>query len=54
MDNPGKNLILLAYVDLRKIEYAKKISEILAGAKNTILLDSNILQLNMTASPPKK
>jgi hypothetical protein len=41
-------------VDLRRIEYAKKIADILAGAKNNVLLDSSILNLNLAPSNPKK
>ena len=50
MDNPGLLYCILAYVDLRKIEYAKKIADILAGSKNTTLLDSSILNLNLNGS----
>jgi len=39
--------IIKAYIDLRKIENAKKISEVIASAKNNFLLDSNNLNLNL-------
>jgi hypothetical protein len=40
-------------VDLRRIEYAKKIADILAGAKNTALLDSSILNLSLGTATRK-
>ena len=46
--------IIKAYIDLRKIENAKKISEVIASAKNTFLLDSNNLNLSLSASMAKK
>lgn len=55
MDNPGSNHIkFLAYVDLRRIENARRISEIIASSKNTFLLDSNNLNLNMNSFNIKK
>ena len=45
--------IIKAYIDLRKIENAKKISEVIASAKNNFLLDSNNLNLSLATSLTK-
>jgi len=50
MDNPGLSWVIKAYIDLRILEYAKKISEILSSSKNKVLLDSFILNLNLKVS----
>jgi hypothetical protein len=49
-----KSYKILAYVDLRRIENARRISEIIASSKNTFLLDSNNLNLNMNSFNIKK
>ena len=38
-------IIYLAYLDVRKIEYTKKIAEVIAESKNTILLNSSLLNM---------
>jgi hypothetical protein len=41
------NLIILAYIDLRKIDIAQKIAKTLQTSKNNLLLDSAILNMNI-------
>ena len=39
--------IILAYLDVRKIEYARKIAETISDSKNHILLNSSILNMDL-------
>lgn len=36
-----------AYLDVRKIEYAKKIAEVLSESKNHILLNTALLNMDL-------
>jgi prohibitin 2 len=40
---------LLAFLDVRRIEYAREISAILADSRNHIMLSSDILKMDATA-----
>lgn len=46
INNPCKTYIYtLGYLDVRKIEYTKKIAEIISESRNHILLNSNLLNM---------
>jgi len=42
-------LTYLAYLDVRKIEYAEKIANVLSESKNHVLLNNNILSMELPA-----
>lgn len=43
----GKIFWYIAYVDLRKIEYAKEIANVLSESRNHVILNSDGLMLNV-------
>ena len=47
------NILNAAYLDVRKIEYAKKIAEIIADSRNHILLNNSILNMELPSNQKK-